>query len=473
MTKGTIMRDNIIFATDSYKSSHHLQYPSGTVGMFSYLESRGGKYDRTVFFGLQYLIKEYLTRSVTKQDVEEADAFFRAHGEPFPREGWEKIARLGYLPIRIRAVPEGTVVPTHNALMTVESTDPETFWIVSWLETQLVRGTWYPITVATQSWHCKQTILRHLFKSADDPMAEIDFKLHDFGARGVSSAESAAIGGAAHLVNFKGSDTVEGVRLANHYYGAEGGMAAFSIPATEHSTITAWGRSREREAYRNVLTQFGKPGAIVACVSDSYDLFDVVENVWGGDLLDAVKASGARLVIRPDSGDPPSVVLKVLQILERKVGMTINSKGFKVLPTYYRIIQGDGVNEESIDKILTTIEAAGYSASNIGFGMGGALLQQVNRDTQKFAFKCSAVNFGGEWVGVSKSPATDPGKASKHGRVDLVVDENGAFKTVVGEAARAAPSALDLVFENGSPKVSYTLDRIRARAQAALVQEAM
>jgi nicotinamide phosphoribosyltransferase len=466
-----MMRENIILRTDSYKSSHHLQYPPGMTGMFSYFESRGGKYDKTVFFGLQYLIKEYLSQSVTKTDVDEAEAFFKAHGEPFNRAGWERIVRMGRFPIRIRAVPEGTVVPTHNALMTVESTDPETFWIVSWLETMFVRAVWYPMTVATTSWHCKKTILKHLYRSSDDPLAEIDFKLHDFGARGVSSAESAGIGGMAHLVNFKGSDTVEGVRFANRYYGVEGGMAAFSIPAAEHSTITAWGSARELDAYRNMLTQFAKPGALVACVSDSYNLFDVVENIWGGVLRDEVEKSGATVVIRPDSGDPATIVREVLRILRDKVGMTTNKKGYLVLPKYFRVIQGDGVNEESIDEILTTIEDAGFSSSNVGFGMGGALLQQVNRDTQQCAFKCSAVKFGGEWVGVSKDPATDTGKRSKHGRVDLIATEDG-FKTVVGEAARGVTeSAMDLVFEDGSPKVSYSLDGVRSRANAALRAE--
>ena len=145
------MNYNAILNTDSYKASHFMQYPPGTDGMFSYLESRGGRYDRTVFFGLQYLVKEYLSKVPTMADVDEAEAFFKVHGEPFPRAGWERIVKLGYYPIRVLAVPEGSVVPTHNVLMTVESTDPETFWIVTWLETMFVCGTWYPITVATQS----------------------------------------------------------------------------------------------------------------------------------------------------------------------------------------------------------------------------------------------------------------------------------------------------------------------------------
>lgn len=242
------MRFSYLFDTDSYKVSHYLQYPPGTTSMFSYIESRGGEYDKTVFFGLQYYLKEYLSHRVTPEEVERAKTLFAVHGEPFNYEGWMYIAKnlKGKLPVRIRAVPEGTVVPTHNILVSIESTDPKVFWIVSWLETMLLR-VWHPITVATRSYTIKQIILDALRKSSDDPEAEINFKLHDFGARGVSSQESAMIGGASHLINFMGSDTVAGVLCANEYYNSP--MAGFSIPASEHSSITSWGKENEVEAY--------------------------------------------------------------------------------------------------------------------------------------------------------------------------------------------------------------------------------
>src|SRR5271166_1122445 len=224
--------ENIIIDVDSYKASHYLQYPPNTTSMFSYVESRGSdEYDSTVFFGLQYYLKKYLTHRVSVAEVEEAKEFFEAHGEPFNYEGWMYIAKDlgGKLPVRIRAVPEGTVVPTHNILVSIESTDPKVFWIVSWLETMLLR-IWYPITVSTRSYTIKQIILDALYKSADKPEEEIAFKLHGFGARGNSSQESAMIGDAAHLVNFLGSDTVVGVLCANGYYNCP--MAGFSIPAS-------------------------------------------------------------------------------------------------------------------------------------------------------------------------------------------------------------------------------------------------
>lgn len=468
------MNNNIVLDTDSYKASHWLQYPPNTIGMFSYLESRGGVYPKTVFFGLQYLLKEYLSKPVTKADVDEGEEFFKAHGLPFNRAGWDAIVEKhrGKLPVRIRAVPEGSVIPTKNILMSVESTgNKDTFWVVSWLETMLMR-LWYPITVSTQSYTIKQTIKKFLDETSDNPEAELPFKLHDFGSRGVSSAESAAIGGAAHLVNFQGSDTVNGILLANRYYGSK--MAGFSIPAAEHSSITSWGRDHEADAYRNMLKQFGKPGALLAVVSDSYDIFNAASNIWGEELKQEVIDSVATVVIRPDSGEPVTVVNRLLHILDARFGSVKNSKGYRVLNNV-RIIQGDGINGVVIEAILKSAKLAGYSATNIAFGMGGALLQQVNRDTQRFAFKCSSIEVfhplgDASYVerrDVFKDPATDPGKASKKGRLDLICT-NGVYETTSGSVYAhgrgLVPSAMQTVFENGEILVETTLDEVRARA---------
>lgn len=459
--------DNIILNTDSYKASHWLQYPPGTTSMFSYIEARGGKHDRTVFFGLQYIIKRYLTQRVTTKMVKEAKAFYAKHGVPFNEEGWMHIVNVcgGKLPVRIRAVPEGTIVPHSNALVTIESTDPEVFWVASWLETMLLR-VWYPINVATTSYHCKQTILDYLEKTSDDPAEEIGFKLHDFGARGVSSHESAAVGAAAHLVNFMGSDTVIGVELANEYYKSD--MAGFSIPAAEHSTITSWGREREVDAYRNMLTQYAKPGALVAVVSDSYNIYEAIDKLWGGELRQQVIDSGATLVVRPDSGEPSVVVRKCLELLDARFGHTWNSKRFKVL-NHVRVIQGDGITEDEIGVILWAVKNAGYSASNVAFGMGGGLLQQHNRDTHKFAMKCSSVTVNGEEVDVFKDPVDDHGKGSKKGRLDLIMDFDGKFealKTVRIEKGRLHEpnSVMHTVYENGEAVNETTMDEVRARA---------
>ncbi len=464
--------ENIIIDTDSYKASHWLQYPPNTHSMFSYIESRGsdGEYDATVFFGLQYYLKQYLTHRVSIEEVEDAKEFFALHGEPFNYDGWMYIAKdlQGKLPVRIRAVPEGTIVPTKNILVSVEATDPKAFWVVSWLETSLLRNIWYGTTVATRSRKIKQIILDSLRLSSDDPHSEIAFKLHDFGSRGVSSQESAMLGGSAHLINFQGSDTLVGVRCANKYYNCK--MAGFSIPASEHSSITSWGKENEVEAYRNMLKQFAKPGALVACVSDSYDLYNAITNLWGTALKEEIIKSGAVLVVRPDSGNPPEVVLQSLKLLDDKFGHTINSKGYKVL-NYVRVIQGDGISETSIKEILDLALKNGYSATNIGFGMGGQLLQCLNRDTLKFAMKCSSITVSGEERDVFKDPITDHNKISKAGRLDLV-RRDGHFETVkipYGQVSYDNFSEMRTVYENGVILVEDTFEAIRLRATGELV----
>ncbi len=464
--------DNLLLNTDSYKASHWLQYPPGTDATFFYLESRGGIYDRTLFFGLQAILARYLSRPVTVEDIAEAREVLTAHGEPFNEAGWRHIvdAHGGRMPVRIRAVPEGSVVPTHQALMTVESTDPAVFWLPSYLETLLLR-VWYPITVATLSWHVRQTIARFLERTSDEAETQLPFKLHDFGARGVSSLESAAIGGAAHLVNFQGTDTLAALMLARAYYHEP--MAAFSIPAAEHSTITVWGRDHEADAYRNMLAHFAKPGALLSVVSDSYDIYRAIGTLWGGQLRQQVIDSGALVVIRPDSGEPVEVVHRCLEMLDQAFGHELNGKGYRVL-RHVRLIQGDGVNPDTIRAILERITSAGYATDNITFGMGGALLQKVNRDTQAFALKCSAARVDGRWVDVYKDPVTDKGKRSKRGRVTLVRhrDENlwRTLEVPAGDQVQVPAGfedAMVTVWEDGELLRDWNLAEIRARAAAS------
>lgn len=455
---------NLILNADSYKASHYLQYPAGTSCVSSYIESRGGRFDRTVFFGLQMFIKQYLLTPITRADIDEAEALLVAHGLPFNRAGWEYIVNeyRGFLPLEIEALPEGSVVNTHNVLVQVRNTDPDCAWLTSYIETALLRAVWYPTTVASVSWQCKQIIRRYLQMTADTTDG-LPFKLHDFGARGVSSAESAAIGGLAHLVNFQGSDTLAAVLAARRYYGEA--MAAFSIPATEHSTVTSWGRDGEQAAYANLLKQFAAPGKLVACVSDSYDLWYAIDMLWGEALKEVIESSGGTLVVRPDSGDPVEIVSGTVERLMAKFGFSINSKGYKLLPPCVRVIQGDGIDVDSLAAILAEMERRGLSADNVAFGMGGALLQHSNRDTQKFAMKASAVCINGEWRDVYKDPATDPGKRSKRGRLAVVKAQDGRYETVRLDALGDRANALIPVYRNGELLQDVTLAEVRALAE--------
>lgn len=455
------MFDNLLLNTDSYKSSHFLQYPPGTEYVYSYIEPRGGKWDDVLFFGLQMFIKEYLTKPITQEMIDEAAEFWAAHGEPFHKEGWQHILdhHKGFLPLSIKAVREGSVVPNHNVLVTVVNTDPKCFWLTSFMETTLLRAVWYPTTVATNSFQCKRVIKRYLDITSDDPEGQIMFKLHDFGARGVSSLESAAIGGAAHLVNFMGTDTASGVLAARKYYNAT--MAGFSIPAAEHSTITSWERSGEVDAYRNMIRQFSKPGSIYAVVSDSYDLWNAIDNMWGAELKQHVIDAGGILVVRPDSGDPRTVPVETVARLAAKFGYTVNSKGFKVLNNV-RVIQGDGINFDSLRAICENMLADKWSLDNLAFGMGGGLLQQLDRDTLKFAMKCSSITVRGEERDVFKDPVTDPGKRSKRGRLALVRD--GMPYTTMPAAGNGWRDELVQVYRNGELTREWTFDEVRERA---------
>jgi nicotinamide phosphoribosyltransferase len=430
--------------------------------VYSYFESRNGsKFDETVFFGLQYYLKKYLQgKVVTQGGINHAESVVDAHIGPgaFNRAGWEYILNKhdGKLPIRIKAVPEGTVVPISNVLMTIENTDPECYWLTNYLETLLVQ-VWYPTTVATISREVKKVILQFL-EDTGDP-AGIDFKLHDFGFRGVSSVESAGTGGLAHLINFLGTDTIEAITTGMDYY--DSGVCGHSIPASEHSTITSWGKDGELAAYLNMLIKY--PNGPVACVSDSYDIMHACD-IWG-QLREHVEGRDGFLVVRPDSGEPTEIVPKVILRLMDNFGYTTNEKGYKVLNPKVRVIQGDGCNYESIRSILYTLKCQNISADNIAFGMGGGLLQQLNRDTQRFAFKCSAIKKptkrGTLWEDVWKAPTTDPTKNSKRGRLALIHDGN-AYKTVMEDSPM--PSVLETVFEDGNLLVDHKFEDVKQRA---------
>ena len=238
-------------------------------------------------------------------------------------------------------------------------------------------------------------------------------------------------------------------------------MAAYSVPAAEHSTMTSWTREGEEAAYANMLTQF-KGANIISVVADSYDIFSAVENLFGGSLKDKVlenAEAGSRLVVRPDSGDPVKTPIAVIEKLMEKFGCTENSKGYRVLPDYVRVLQGDGITPDTIGIILQRMKENGLSVENIVFGMGSGLLQQVNRDSQKFAMKCSAIEVNGQWRDVFKEPVTDLGKQSKRGVLAL----NEGQQTVRREAL-LQEDLLRPVYRNGQILVTESLEAIRHRA---------
>lgn len=266
------------------------------------------------------------------------------------------------------------------------------------------------------------------------------------------------------MVNFMGTDTISGIMAARRYYNAD--MAGFSIPAAEHSTITSWGRDNEVAAYANMLDQFSGEGKLVAVVSDSYDLWHAIDNIWGGELKEKVESTGGTLVIRPDSGDPVEIVTETIERLMAKFGYSTNSKGYRVLPDCIRVIQGDGVSLKTIEAILAAMEKVGQSADNIAFGMGGELLQKVNRDTMKFAMKASAAKVNGEWRDVFKDPVTDQGKRSKKGRLAVVRSAEGNCYTCREEEAVPQDNELVTIYRNGQLIINVDFETVRNRASS-------
>jgi nicotinamide phosphoribosyltransferase len=438
---------NIILNTDSYKHSMFLQYPPKTEYTYSYVEPRRElkEYSKILYSGLQPYLMEYLSVPITKENIEEAEDVLHNHKVPFNKEGWQHILNKhgGYLPLSISSILEGLCVNKRTVLATVVNTDPACYWLTTHIETSLLRAIWYPTTVGTISRRIKDTILQYLERSGTPET--IDYKLHNFGARGVSSLDSAGIGDTAHQISFKGTDTISGILHAKKYYFNK--QSAVSVPASEHSTMTSWGRRNEVEAYRNMLHKFNVSDGIISIVSDSYSIYNAVEKIYGEILKQEILDNNATLVIRCDSGCPIDIPLIVAEMVDAKFGSTVNSKGYKVL-NKVRILQGDGINHESIVSILDNFEKHGYSSDNITFGMGGALMQSPTRDDLGFAMKCSAVNINGKWENIMKDPATDPFKRSYTGLVKTYMQGN---KYIVKNSILCPdePSLMREVFRDG------------------------
>jgi nicotinamide phosphoribosyltransferase len=489
LTKIITKPDNLVLCSDAYKYSHPKFYGTTMTKMISYMESRGGKFSETLFYGLQIILKQYLEGvAITKEEVDEAYEMLGTklgvfgRDDVFDRTKFDYIVEKydGRLPISIKAVPEGTVVGTKNVLFTIESLDENCAWLTNFLESILLQ-VWYPITVATLSREVRK-IVRKSFEdctSYDDGLIDflVDFVLNDFGFRGVSSVQSAKIGGSAHLVNFLGSDTIVASKLIRDVYNTER-IYGLSIPATEHSIMTLKGEEGEIDLMRRVLTLY--PTGIVACVSDSFNIFKACSEKWGTELRNLILSRpatpGNQLVIRPDSGHVLNTLKEIFNILFDKFGYTTNEKGYKVLPPQVRVIQGDGVNLDSIKEIYAMLRAEKISPENLALGMGGKLLQaDINRDTNNFATKACFAILDGEEKNVIKSPTemdadgniTKSFKKSKQGRLKLVKTKGGDYVTVTSMEPdfETVKDEMVEVFRMGEILVDLKFEDIRERAR--------
>ena len=433
------MSRSLLTRTDVYKFGHKDQYPPGTNKVYSYLESRGSRedgLDYTVFFGLQYYLQRYLSRPITHDDVDEYEEI--AGGILGPNNintrQFRELADLGYIPLKIKAVPEGTVCSLKNVLMTVTNTHPDFAWLVNYTETLLMK-LWLPITVASNSYR-----FRRMFNGFADRTVgnrdHVPFQLHDFGYRGCGSEESASIAGAAHLLSFLGTDTTAAVCFLRNYYDAANceRPIGLSVPASEHSVMCAWDDQNEDvAAIENMLNVY--PEGIVSIVSDTYNLWTTITEYYCNRFKDIIMSRDGKVVVRPDSGDPPNIIcgdpagdtleeqMGVIRLLDRGFGSQMNEFGFRELDPHIGAIYGDAIFYERAQQILSRLAGMNYASNNIVFGSGGLLLNQWSRDTLKMAIKAAYCEVGGTPRPIEKQPVTDLGKKSKKGLLRLEREE--------------------------------------------------
>ncbi|KAK9909867.1 hypothetical protein WJX75_008746 [Coccomyxa subellipsoidea] len=425
--------------------------------MVAYGEFRSGyggdKEDtRMVFFGLRYILETYLLRQWTIEDVEKSEKFYRTHmapamtSFPFPKDLFLRFIEKhdGYFPIKLEALPEGICVNAHVPVYQITSTG-EFAPLCTYLEVILTM-IWYPTTVATLSRRARDVIEAAFEQSVEGGAVSplVPSRLHDFGFRGCCTVEQSVLGGVAHLLNFDGTDTLSAAYYAQFELN-DGEPIGVSIPATEHSVMTSW--PSERDAILNMISHFGS--GIFACVMDSYDYAKALAEVVPS-IAQAQKGAGGYMVLRPDSGDPVEAVIAALEAAEKVFGVDTNSKGYKV-PRGCGVIQGDGIDLQKLSEILAAVLEKGFSAEAVAFGMGGGLLQKVNRDTMSFATKLSHVVYAdGTPADIMKTPTGDSAKISFPG--SLAVKRVGGVPTVFpaeGGHVALEENLLKVVYDHG------------------------
>lgn len=473
---------NLLLMTDVYKLGHMRLYKKGVTKVYSYLCARSTKKEQqALFFGLQPYLK-LLAKGVSKADAEEFMSYYtEILGTTPPGDISEKImalVELGHIPLEIKAVPEGTLIDNQNVLVSVTNTHPDFHWVVGYFESLLLK-VWNTTSVATLS-HKFKRLATQFTKETSDSDFLLPFLVHDFGYRGVSSEATAELSGAAHLVNFAGSDTIPAIKFMKENYAGKG-MIGVSVPASEHSIHCSFGPTEQDELdYVNSMMDMN-PTGIVSVVSDAYDYWRML-TVTLPKVKDKILARDGKYVVRPDSGDPMKILCGdpdaevgspaykgTFSLLDEIFGSTKNSKGFKELNAKIGVIYGDGMYFDRYKAILTKMKEMGYANTNLVVGIGGLLLQQHNRDDLGFAFKATYAEINGVATELFKDPITDPGKRSHKGLMMLVESDDGKFTTkdqvTWDEEARGA---LDTVFIDGTLLDECTLDEVRERANSYL-----
>lgn len=482
---------------DGYKTDHRRQYPNGTEMVFSNLTARSSRVqgcNEVVFFGLQYFIKKYL---ISQWNTE----FFRApksavlakykrRMDAYLGEGaistdhLGALHDLGYLPLHIMALPEGSRVPLRVPMLVMWNTHPDFFWLTNYMETLLSCVLWGPITSATTALRYKR-ILTEAAKRTGADTGFVPFQAHDFSMRGMFGVEAAMMSGAAHLTSFVGTDSIPAIEFLEHYYGASGGdMIGVSVPATEHSVMCMGGEGDEIGTFRRLITEL-YPNGIVSIVSDTWDFWKVVTE-YLPVLKSEIMARDGKVVIRPDSGDPAHIIcgtwfppppeyMKPPAITPEQKGLveclwdifggTVNAAGFKELDPHIGCIYGDSITPERAEEIVRRLEAKGFASTNVVFGVGSYTYQYATRDTFGMAVKATYGIVNGEPRNIFKKPKTDNGtKNSAKGLLAVYRDERDGF------VLKEEVSIMDVmncafvdVFMDGSTPEPDSLNSIRER----------
>lgn len=488
-----------ILYKDFYKTDHRRQYPDGTTKIYSNLTPRISRMegvDKVVVFGIQYFVKDFLQRrfdaSFFKANKEEVLKKYKRRmdtslgSDAINTDHLGALHSLGYLPLRIKALPEGTLCPLRTPVLTITNTHKDFAWLPNFLETLLSAALWHPMTTATIAFAYRKLLQEYAHKTSDIPEF-VKWQGHDFSMRGSASFDTSLASGAAHLLSFTGTDTIPAIDWLEHFYkaDAEKELIGGSVPATEHSVMCLGGKETEYETYKRLITEV-YPKGIVSIVSDTWDYWKVLTETLPSLKKEIMERDG-KLVIRPDSGDPvnilcgfpqfqkdpnlkhpftPNEVKGTVEILWDTFGGTINSKGYKQLDPHVGVIYGDSITYDRAEKICYKLAQKGFASTNVVFGIGSYTYQYVTRDTFGFAMKATYGIVNGKPLEICKDPKTDGG-IKKSAKGLLRVNSDLSLSECVTDA-QENEGLLQTVFEDGNLYNETTLGEIRKRIDESL-----
>lgn len=496
------MKNNPLLMTDGYKTSHHKMYPEGTTLVYSNFTPRSVKRmpetaKDIVVFGVQYTIKyindlynENFFSRPKNEVVGEAKQFLSSYlGVDYDCTHFEKLHDLGYLPIKIKSLPEGSIITEKIPMMTIYNTHPDFFWLPNFLETLISSLIWKPVHSASLAYGYKKVLLGHANKTDKGNIGFVDFQGHDFSFRGMQHPESAISSGLGFLTSFSGTDTIPTLQAAKYYYGDSD--VAFSVPASEHAVMTAYGKENEIDGFKRLMKQY--PTGILSVVSDSFDLWQVCTK-FVTELKDEILARDGKLVIRPDSGDPVDILCGkygegfnppqgktaeekgVIELLWDVFGGTINEQGYKVLDSHIGAIYGDSITIDRANEICERLEAKGFASTNVVLGVGSYSMGYATRDNQGGAVKATYVEVlkpiegksKEEWIfegrEIFKDPITDDGTKKSATGLLRVTTGVGGYKLVDSQTwAGEQTGELQPIYEDGIFYNLTTLTEIRER----------